>query len=169
MASRSRYNNYGNASQPNANILHSGYLLSMTKTLIPGQYLVKEIPSIKHIHNLWTVLLTTTKTLAAFLVAKSKQIKQVHMDETSKWKKKVMNVVIGMLDNDDNFTTICLAGDIIPPDDSWRDKMSDMYAADPELQYLVDQILSGEGLCPSRLLRSTFETDNCNAANSTQC
>jgi len=165
-------------------------LLAMAKTLTPGQDLVKEIPSIKHIRNLRTVLLTTTKTLAALMVAKSKQIKQVHTDETSKWKKKVMNVVIGMLDTNDNFKTICLAGDLIPPDgtaieqskaliqsfrdgakllDSWRDKTSEMYAADPDLQDMLENIPPGEGLCPSRLLRSTLETDNCSAANATQC
>jgi len=67
-------------------------LLAMAKS--PGQDVVKEIPSIKHIRNLRTVLLTKTKTLASLLVAKSKQIKQVHTDKTSKWKKKVTTELI---------------------------------------------------------------------------
>ena len=53
--------------------------------------------------------------------------------------------------------------------DSWRDKTSEMYAADPDLQDMLEKIPPGEGLCPSRLLRSTLETDNCSAANATQC
>jgi hypothetical protein len=39
---------------------------AMSRVIHPEQDIVKDLPSLKHIKNLWTVLLYITKTIAAY-------------------------------------------------------------------------------------------------------
>ena len=164
-------------------------ILATARTFMPGTDIVKEIPSLSHIRNLRTVLLTTTKTLAAYEVGNAIQIKQTHSDETSKRQTGVLNVVNGLLTKDNELKTICLAGDIIPENgtaeeqskavvqsfsdgarllDLWRDKTAEMFKDDTDLPGLLVMIPEKDRLCITRLLGGYISTDTCATARSTQ-
>ena len=57
-----------------------------------------------------------TKCLAGKSIVNSRQVKQLHSDSTSHKGAEIMSVILGVLKNNKNLRTICLAGDIIPED-----------------------------------------------------
>ena len=153
--------------------------------ILPGQDIIKEIPSVKHIRNMRTVQLTIAKTLAAMQVGRSPKIKQLHTDETSKRQTQITDVVLSLLQDDKSLKTICLAADLICADgtaeeqtkgilhsfadggrllDRWRLKVKEMFKEDPEMIQLLAQIPMKESLSVSRLLGSYITTDTCNTA-----
>jgi len=158
--------------------------------ILPGQDVVKEVPSVKHIKNMRTVQLTIAKTLAAMRVGKSIKIKQVHSDETSKRQAHITNVVVGLLQADNTLKTICLAGDLICADgtaeeqskgviqsfsdggrllERWYSKTVKMYENDDEKEDLLIEIPRKESLSVCRLLGCYLTTDSCNAAKVRIC
>ena len=164
-------------------------IVSASLTFMPSADIVKEVPSLSHIRNLRTVLLTITKTLAAQSVGNAITIKQTHTDETSKRQTGVLNVVTGLLTQDNELKAICLAGDIIPENgtaeeqskavvqsfseggrllDLWRDKTAEMYSSNNDLPQLLAMIPQKDKLCISRLLGGYISTDTCPTARLTQ-
>ena len=88
----------------------------MSRWLLPSHDVVIELPSLKHIKNLRTVLCLVTKSLAAYSLAKAKNWKQMHNDETSRRHASLTNIVMGVITQDDDFRTICVSGSIIAED-----------------------------------------------------
>ena len=84
--------------------------------ILPGQDIIKEIPSVKHIWNMRTVQLTIAKTLAAMRVGRSPKIKQLHTDKTSKHQTQITDVILSLLQDDKSLKTICFAADLICAD-----------------------------------------------------
>ena len=89
---------------------------AVAKTLFPNINIVKELPSLKHIKNLWTTLWLVTKTLTAYQIGKAKVLKQLHNDGTNHHQTSLINAVISFLTNDGELKTICLNGAIIAED-----------------------------------------------------
>ncbi len=63
---------------------------------------MRELPSLKHIKNLQTVLVLCTKLLAIMQISNAKEWKQLHTNETTRQHTFIINVVIGMLTTDKN-------------------------------------------------------------------
>ena len=117
-------------------------------------------------------------------VGRSLKIKQLHADETTKRGKSVLGVVTTILQENNKLKTICLAGDIIPENgtaevqtkeiilsfaeggrflDDWREQTKMMYANDPDLNEMINQIPGRERLSVSRLLKVFYTSDTCGA------
>ena len=164
-------------------------LLAMARTLNAKSEVIKEIPCRKHIQNLRSVLAIQTKTLAAKIIGQSKCIQQFHTDETGRAHISIVNVIVSVLNENDELKTVCLAGDIFPPDktaeeqskevvstfaesgrllDNWRRTTQEMYGQDEDCAALLAQIPKGSRLCVTRCLGATMSTDNCTTANLTQ-
>ena len=96
-----------------------------------------------------------------------------------------MNVILGVLTNNKNLRTICLASDIIPEDGTtkcqstaivdqfneygqilkgWRNQTIEIYANDPDIDDLITDIPRKEYLCVSRTLGATLSANNCSTA-----
>ena len=84
--------------------------------IFPGHNVIRELPSLSHIRSCRIVLLRTTKTLAAFRLAKSIVWKQLHTDKTGRQQKQLGNVVINIINKAGDFQSICLSGSIIAED-----------------------------------------------------
>jgi hypothetical protein len=157
----------------------------MSRTLQPEQDIVKELPSLKHIKNLRTVLSYITKALAAYRLAHAKEWKQLHTDETSRRQVSIVNVVISILRADNELKTICMSGSIISKDgtadeqsraiigafnesgrllEEWRDMTAAMYPEDIEL---LESIPKGDAMSPTKLIGGYISHDNCATANKT--
>lgn len=164
-------------------------ILATARAFFPSGDIVKEIPCVKYIRNMRTTLLTITKTLAAYEIGNAKEIKQTHSDETSKRQAGILNVVNTVLNQNNELRTICLAGDIIPPNgtaeeqskavvgsfaeggrlmECWIAKHKDMFADDDDLEEQLEDLPTKDRLCLTRLLGTYFSTDTCNAALATQ-
>ena len=91
-------------------------ILVMARSLSPGHDVVRELPCLKTIRNMRTVVLRVTKTLAALRIGKSPTWKQLHTDETSRRQISLVNVVVGLLGSDGALRSICLSGSIIAED-----------------------------------------------------
>ncbi len=160
-------------------------IYAMARVLHPDVDVVKELPSVKHIKNLRTVLLHITKSLAAFRLVNAKVWNQLHTDETSRCQVSIVNVVILILESDNVLKTICMLGSIIAQDGTaeeqsraiigsfhesgkllmaWRDMASKMYPDEPEL---VNLIPKPEEMSPTKLLGGFISHNNCATANKT--
>ena len=160
-------------------------IYAMARALFPNHDVVVELPSLKHIKNMRTVLAICTKILAAHQIGGAKAWKQLHTDETNRRQCSIVNVVMGILTDDDELKTICMNGSIISKDgtaasqskeiiasfaesgkllDEWRAETIAMFPDNPEL---LDQIPKGEDMHPSRMCGGTLEHDTCNTALST--
>ena len=160
-------------------------IYAMSRALYPDLDVVLELPSLKHIKNMRTALAICTKILAAHQIGNAKELKQLHTDETSRRQASIINVVLGILNENDELKSICLTGSIISEDgtaenqskeiiasfaesgrllDEWRVETKAMFPEEPEL---LEQIPTGEALHPSRLCGGTLEHDTCNTALST--
>ena len=89
-------------------------LLSMALAINPNFEVVKEIPCVRQIQVLRTVLSYVTKAVAGKTIAESIKIKQLHKDGTSHKGTEIVNIVCSILNKDKKLKTICLAGYIIP-------------------------------------------------------
>ena len=164
-------------------------MVSMALAINPQSEIVKEVPCVKYIRNLRTVLSLVTKCLAGQVVGSCTKIKQLHTDGTSHKGTEIVNLICRILTDDKQLKTICLAGDIIPEDgtaecqstaivnqfsetgrllEGWRDMTSEIYANDPELSSLLLQIPKKEDICVSKTLGATLESDNCSTARLNQ-
>ena len=91
-------------------------LISMALATNPNFEVVKEIPCVRHIQVLCTVLSGVTQAVAGKTIAESTKIKQLHTDGTSHKGTEIVNIVCSILNKDNQLKTICLSGDIIPED-----------------------------------------------------
>jgi hypothetical protein len=160
-------------------------IYAMAQVIHPTIDVVKELPCIKHIKNLRTVLSYNTKALAAYRLGNAKVWNQLHTDETSRRQSSIVNVVISILECDNQLKTICLSGSIIPLDGTaeeqsraiiasfhesgkllkeWREMTAEMYPDDIEL---LGSIPKPGDMSPTKLLGGYISHDNCSTANLT--
>ena len=72
-------------------------IVAVAHTICPNMKIVEELPSLKHIRHLGTVLSQLTRTLAAKRLGDAKEWKQLHTDETGRRQINITNVVVGIL------------------------------------------------------------------------
>ncbi len=77
---------------------------------------MNELPGLKHIKNLRTVLLYVTKTLAAYQLGHARNWKQLHTNEMSRCQVSIVNVVISIINNKNELKMVCMLGSIISKD-----------------------------------------------------
>ena len=161
-------------------------MFAMSHTLQPEQDIVKELPSLKYIKNLCTVLLYITKALTVYWLAHVKEWKQLHTDEMSRCQVSIVNVVISILCGDNELKTICMSGSIISKDgtadeqshtiigafnksgcllEEWRDMTATMY---PDAIELLESIPNGNAMSPTKLIGGYISHDNCATANKSE-
>ena len=83
-------------------------IFSMACVMNPSFDVVQELPFLKYIDGIRSVLLCTVKTLSAFQLG--------HTDETACHQISLINVIIFILNNDGNLKSICFSGFIIAKD-----------------------------------------------------
>jgi hypothetical protein len=158
------------------------YILVMARSLSPGHDIVCELPCLKTIRNMLTVVLRVTKTLAVLHIGKSPKWTQLHTDETSRRQISLMNVVVRLLGSDGALRSICLSGSIIAEDSTaenqsraiiasftesaklladWITVTAEMF---PNCDDLIDLIPKPSSMCVSKLLNGMVSTDTCNTA-----
>ena len=126
-------------------------ILVMARSLSPGHELVCELPCLKTIRNMWTVVLRVAKTLAALRIGKSPTWKQLHTDETSHRQISLVNVVIGLLGSDGVLRSICLSGSIIAKDSTAENQSRAIIASFTEsAKLLADWIKVTAEMFPNR-------------------
>ena len=161
-------------------------ILVMARSLSPGRDIVRELPCLRSIRNMRTVVLRVTKTLAAFRIGKSPKWTQLHTDETSRRQISLVNVVVGLLGSDGVLKSICLSGSIIAKDSTaenqsraiiasfsesakllhdWIKVTEEMF---PDREDLIDLIPKPSSMCVSKLLNGMVSTDTCNTAQLTR-
>ena len=161
-------------------------MLVMARVIHPTLEVVKELPSLRYIQASRTVLVSVTKTLAAWRIGKSTSWRQNHIDETSRQHKSLLNLVMTVVQGDGTLKTICLSCAIIAKNstaeeqaraiigqlkesgrllDQWRDMTKEMF---PEQPGLWEQIPTSKSMCVSRMLRTQTATDTCNTAQAVQ-
>ena len=160
-------------------------ILAMAKVMSPNVDIVNELPSLKHIRSLGTVLSQLSRTLAAMRLGNAKEWKQLHYDETSRRQISLTNCVMSILNKDKKLETICISGSIITKDGTadvqskaivesfyesveflnrWRETTEEIYADHDDLDSMCQEIPSSDALCPSRILGGMISGDNCPAA-----
>ncbi len=160
-------------------------IFAMSRVLHLEIDIVRELPSVKHIKSLRTVLSTVTKTLAEYQLGHAQNWKQLHMDETSRCQISIVNVVISIINNDNELRTICMSGSTTPKDGTadeqsraiisafhdsgchlqeWRDMASIMYPGEDEL---LAAICNSDDMSPTKLIGGFLSHDNCATANKT--
>jgi len=126
-------------------------ILIMARSLSPGHELVCEQPCLKTIHNMRTVVLRVTKTLAALRIGKSPTWKQLHTDKTSRRQISLVNVVIGLLGSDGVLRSIFLSGSIIAEDSTAENQSRAIIASFTEsAKLLADWIKVTAEMFPNR-------------------
>ena len=91
-------------------------LIPVTYYVVLVQNIIQEIPSVKHICDMPTVLKLVMKALAGIEVENSKKIKQLHPNETLKRQTQIINVVLTIFNKNDKLKTIYFSGNIIGAD-----------------------------------------------------
>ena len=144
---------------------------------------MRELPSLKHIKTLRTVLVIITKTMAAYRLGHARNWKQLHTDETLRRQISIVNVVISIINDDNELCTICMSGSIISKDgiadeqsraiisafndsghllQEWQDMTSVMYPGEDEL---LAAIPNSDDMSPTKLIGGFLSHDNCATAN----
>ena len=139
---------------------------------------MRELPSLKHIKTLRTVLVIITKTMAAYRLGHARNWKQLHTDETLRRQISIVNVVISIINDDNELCTICMSGSIISKDgiadeqsraiisafndsghllQEWRDMTSVMYPGEDEL---LAAIPNSDDMSPTKLTGGFLSHDN---------
>ena len=157
-------------------------IYAAAKAMFPDFNIVTELPSLKHIKNMRTTLWLVTKTLAAYQIGNAKVLKQLHTDGTSRRQSSLIDVVIGLLSDDNEFKTICLDSAIIAEDGTtekcaraiigsfddsaqlllkWREEIVLMF---PDRSDLLSSVPEPSALDVSRMLGGMLSHDNCNPA-----
>ena len=152
-------------------------IYAMSRALFPGEDIVVDLPSLRHIKYLRTALTICTKTLAAYRLGNAKAWKQAHNDETARRQTSLINLVMYLLNEDDEFETICLSGSIIATGgtaeeqseailhtfkesgrflQTWRDTHEKMY---PEDEEGLNNIPKRESVSAARMNGATISHD----------
>ena len=129
-----------------------------------------------------TTLWLVTRTLAAYQIGNAKVLKQLHTDGTSRRQSSLIDVVIGLLSDDNEFKTICLDSAIIAEDGTtekcaraiigsfddstqlllkWHEEIVCML---PDRLDLLSSVPEPSALDVSRMLGDMLSHDNCNPA-----
>jgi hypothetical protein len=161
-------------------------ILAMARYFFRGQDVVRELPCLRSIRYMRTVLLRTTKSLAAYRLGSADAWKQLHTDETSRRQISIVNVVVGLIGSDGILRSICLSGSIIAEDSTaenqsraiissftessqlladWIKTTAEMF---PDRDDLLDLIPKPSSMCVSKLLNGMVSTDTCNTAQLTR-
>ena len=146
---------------------------------------MRELPSLKHIKIMRTVVSTITKTLAAYQLGHARNWRQLHTDEMSRRQVSIVNVEISIINNDNQMRTICMSGSIILKDGTadeqsraiisafnycgpllqeWQDITAVMY---PGEDNLLAAIPNSNGMSPTKLIGGFLSHSNCATANKT--
>ena len=91
-------------------------LLSISLAINPNFEVAKDIPCVRHIQVLLTVLSDVTQTVAGKTFSESTKIKQLNTDGTSHKGTEIVNIVCSIINKEKQLKSICLAGDIILED-----------------------------------------------------
>jgi hypothetical protein len=86
-----------------------------------------------------TLLLHSTKTLAAYQIGKQRSWKQLHTDETGRRQKQLVNVVINIINESGDFKFICLSGSIIAEDSTAEEQSRSIIASFGEAGQLLHE------------------------------
>ena len=86
----------------------------MELAINPNFDVVKEIPCVRHIQVICTVLFDVTHAVYIKTITESTKIKPLHTDGKSHKGTEIVNIVCSILNSDNQLKTICLAGYIIP-------------------------------------------------------
>ncbi len=161
-------------------------ILAMARFFFHGQDVVCELPCLKSIWNMQTVLLRTTKPLAAYRLGSADAWQQLHTDKTSLRQISLVNVVVGLIGSDGILRSICLLGSIIAEDSTaenqsrviissftessqllanWIKTTAEMF---PDRDDLLDLIPKPSSMCVPKLLKGMVSTDTCNTAQLTR-
>ncbi len=162
-----------------------GSILAMARSFFKGQDVVHELPCLKSIWNMQTVLLCTTKSLAAYQLGSVDAWQKLHTDKTSRRQISLVNVVAGLIGSDGILRSICLSGSIIAEDSTaenqshaiissftkssqlladWIKTTAEMF---PDHADLLDLIPKPSSMCVLKLLKCMVSTDTFNTAQLT--
>jgi hypothetical protein len=133
-----------------------------------------------------TVLLRTTKSLAAYWPGSADAWKQLHTDETSRRQISLVNVVMGLIGSNGILRSICLSRLSISEDSiaenqsraiiysftessqylsNWIKTTAEMF---PDRDDLLDLIPKPSNMCVSKLLKGMISTDTRNTTQLTR-
>ncbi len=92
-------------------------ILSTTAAIMPSAVdnIVKQLPTTRFVRSVRSILVVTTKTLAAYVVAKLPNFQQIFTDGTSRRQHELINVLIGYT-TDDGIKTVTLDNMILAAD-----------------------------------------------------
>jgi hypothetical protein len=139
----------------------SANILSVVSLICPDySSIIKDLPGVSFVRDCRSLLVVTTKTLAAYQLAKLKLFDQLCTDGSTDWRQfEIDNVVVGFLTNN-GYKTVVLDATIIPTNktaeclnasiiwmfreagnllDDWRETTEEMYKDDPDVQDLLCQ------------------------------
>ncbi len=160
-------------------------ILVMARLLSQQRDVACELLCLKTIRNMRTVMLQTTKSLAAYRLGSAPTWKQIHTEETSQRQISLVNVIVGLLGSDGILKSICLSGSIIAKGSTaenqsraiislftestqllanWIKTMAEMF---PDHDDLLDLIPKPSSMCVSKLLKGMVSTDTYNTAQLT--
>lgn len=91
-------------------------IFAMARVLFPEVDVVLELPSLRHIQKMRTATGTCGKAMAPKVIAEAEVWKQLHTDETSCRQTSLVNVVMGIQDENQELTSVCLSSSIIAED-----------------------------------------------------
>ncbi len=83
-------------------------IYAMAYAIYPDCTVVHDLLSLNHIKNLCTVLALCTKHLAAIQIGNAKQLEQLHTDETTRHQSSIVNIVMGLITENDELQNVCL-------------------------------------------------------------
>jgi hypothetical protein len=114
-------------------------IFAMSRVINSEQDIVKDLPSLKHIKNLRTVLLYITKTIATYQLGHARDWTQLHTDKTLRRQCSIVNVVISILNDDNELKTICMSGSIISTDGTGDKQSRAIIGAFNDLGWLLQE------------------------------
>jgi hypothetical protein len=71
--------------------------LSVASAVFPNKNIIKQLPSLRFIQQMYTALIHVTKTLAAFQLAGVSLFSKMFTDGTSHHKTSFENLVVGFM------------------------------------------------------------------------
>lgn len=153
-------------------------ILTIASALIPGQCIIRQLPTTWFHRNIRTVPIHMTKTLAALLLAGVSKFDQLMTDGTDMHTNKIENVIIGFM-TDNGYKCITLSSSILPEDGTaescieavmdtfkegrellflWHSKTESMF---PNHPYLLAIIPPSSELSTGKLYVGSLMTDTC--------
>ena len=155
-------------------------ILATAQLLMPNTNIVHELPGLRFVRYMRTVLSYVTQTLAAYEIALSKEYVQAYTDGTSRRQTFMQNFILRL--SESGYRQVTLSGCIISEDESsdtiartimkvfneagkkldhWREVTEDLYPDRPDL---LDKIPPASELTLTKLGKGFITTDTCSAA-----